>query len=383
MRLAMETAQLDALVLRLPENVLLLSGFWPMIGASFLVFPLTGDPVCIIPDCYRNEALSALRSVQPIFFPYGLIDSPSASDNVRKIAGRLRGASSWRKIGYEADFEAVAPSWNSAESLVPAAATVFLLGSTFPSAELVDVSNLLKNQRRIKTDYEISRLETASEISSIGLDAFQNAVDVGKTGVELAAEVEREVMILGTGYRGAIRVRAYAQVTVGPEETALAYRPNIISTTRQLQRGEIAVLELGLVADGYWADRTRTRVAGKPSEAQQNFFAAVVHAQEAAIAAIKPGIAASVVDDVARVAIRDAGYGSFFPHITGHGLGFGYHESSPILGPGSQDILEAGMLTSVEPGIYDSSFGGIRIEDDILVTSTGSRILGPYLKSLV
>lgn len=379
----MEAAQLDALVLRLPENVLLLSGFWPMIGASFLVFPLTGDPVCIIPDCYRNEALSALRSVQPIFFPYGLIDSPSANDNIRKIAGRLGGASSWRKIGYEADFEAVAPSWNSAESLIPAAATVSLLGSTFPSAELVDVSNLLKKQRRTKTDYEISRLETASEISSIGLDAFQNAVDVGKTGVELAAEVESKVMIFGTGYRGAVRVRAYAQVTVGPEETALAYRPNVISTTRPLQRGEIAVLELGLVADGYWADRTRVRVAGKPSEAQKNFFAAVVHAQEAAIAAIKPGMAASVVDDVARAAIRAAGYGSFFPHITGHGLGFGYHESSPILGPSSQDILEAGMLTSVEPGIYDSSFGGIRIEDDVLVTSTGSRVLGSYLKSLV
>jgi Xaa-Pro dipeptidase len=382
MRLAMEAAQLDALVLRLPENVLLLSGFWPMIGAAFLVFPLRGDPVCIIPDCYRSEALSVLHSVAPIFFPYGLIDSPSANDAIRKIAGSLDNASSWRRIGYEADFEAIAPSWNSAESLIPAATTVSLLRSTFPAAELVDASGLLKKERRTKTDYEIARLEIASEISSIGLEIFQNAVDVGKTGVELAAAVEHEIMIRGTGYRGAVRVRAYAQVTVGPEETALAYRPNIISTTRPLQSGEIAVLELGLVADGYWADRTRVRVAGKPTETQQKIFATVVRAQEAAIAAIKPGIMASSVDNAARAAIQAAGYGSFFPHITGHGLGFGYHESSPILGPHSQDVLEAGMLTSVEPGIYDRSFGGIRIEDDVLVTSTGARVLGSYLKSL-
>jgi Xaa-Pro dipeptidase len=383
MRVAMEAARLDALVLRLPENVLLLSGFWPMIGAAFLVFPLSGESVCIIPDCYRNEALSALRYTEPIFFPYGLTDSPPPNDAVRKIASSLTNASSWRKIGYEADFEAIAPSWNSAESLVPTAATVSLLRSAFPSAEITDVSGLLKKQRRTKTDFEISRLEIASEISAIGLEAFQNAVDVGKTGVELAAKVEHEVMVRGTGYRGAVRVRAYAQVTVGPEETAVAYRPNIISTTRQLQAGEIALLELGLVADGYWADRTRVRIAGKPSEAHWDFFAAVVHAQEAAIAKIRPGITASEVDEAARSAIRSAGYGSFFPHITGHGLGFGYHESSPILGPQSQDVLEAGMLTSVEPGIYDRSFGGMRIEDDVLVTSTGARVLGPYLKSMV
>lgn len=378
----MEAAQFDALVLRLPENVLLLSGFWPMIGASFLVFPLDGKPVCIIPDCYRAEALSALRSVQPIFFPYGLVDSPPPNNAIRKLLSGLSGATSWRRIGYEASFEAIAPSWNSAESLVPAAGTVSLLQSAFPKSLLVDASDLIKKERRTKTEYEILRLEIASEISAIGLEAFQHAVDVGKTGVELAADVEREIMVRGTGYRGTVRVRAYAQVTVGPEETSLGYRPNVISTTQRLQRGEIALLELGLVADGYWADRTRARVAGTPSELQQAYFDTVVRAQEASIAVIKPGIAASAVDTAARSIIESAGYTDFFPHITGHGLGFGYHESSPILGPRSEDVLEAGMLTSVEPGVYDRSFGGIRIEDDVLVTSSGSRILGPYLKSL-
>jgi Xaa-Pro dipeptidase len=382
MRKAMEAASLDALVLRLPENVLLLSGFWPMIGASFLVFPLEGTPVCIIPDCYRNEASSSLHAVEPIFFPYGLNDSPNPVETIRNLLRERPFASKLRRIGYEANFETVAPSWNSAESLVPAAATTALLQSAFPAASFVDTSDLLRRERLTKTSSEIERLEIASEISAIGLEAFQKAVDIGRSGVELAAEVEREVMAKGTGYRGSVRVRAYAQVTVGAQETALGYRPNVISTTRRLKHGEIALLELGLVADGYWADRTRARVAGKPTELQQKYFDIVVRAQEAAIAAIGPGTPAAEVDHAARSVIQSDGLGAFFPHITGHGLGFGYHEPSPILGPRSHDVLEVGMLTSVEPGLYDSSFGGIRIEDDVLVTASGAQVLGPYLKSL-
>src|SRR6202165_755483 len=123
-----------------------------MIGAAFLVFPLDGTPICIIPDCYKAEALSALRSVQPVFFHYGLADSPPPDDAVRKLLSTLPGALNWRRIGYEADFEAIAPSWNSAESLIPAARTVSLFQSAFPNSLLVDASDLLKKERRTKTE---------------------------------------------------------------------------------------------------------------------------------------------------------------------------------------------------------------------------------------
>ncbi len=111
-------------------------------------------------------------------------------------------------------------------------------------------------------------------------------------------------------------------------------------------------------------------------------FDAVRKAQEAATAAMRPGVQCGEGDEAARSVIRDAGYDQFFPHITAHGLGFCYHESSPILAPSSSEVLEENMLTSVEPGVYSPLFGGFRIEDDVLVTNSGSEVLGPYRKLL-
>lgn len=382
MRQAMEVEGLDALVLRLPENVLLLSGFWPMIGATTLVFALHEDSVCIIPDCYETEASVSIWEAKTVYYRYGVLGAPDWSTVMRKHLAELAKVNSWKRIGYEASFEVVAPSWNSAEFLVPAAQTLELLRVALEGRELVDASPLLQLQRLRKTDYEIGKLRTASEISCIGLEAFQRLVQVGVSGVELAAAVEREIMALGTGYHEAFRVRAFAQVASGPEESAVGYRPNEVSTVRRLENGDVALLELGVVADGYWADRTRVRVAGQPTDEQSKIFDTVRKAQEAAVRQIRPGVTGAQVDDAARSVIREAGYGEFFPHITGHGLGFRYHESSPILAPGSAATLEEGNLTSVEPGIYRSPSGGFRIEDDVLVTSSGVEILGPFPKNL-
>jgi Xaa-Pro aminopeptidase len=124
------------------------------------------------------------------------------------------------------------------------------------------------------------------------------------------------------------------------------------------------------------------RVAGQPTDEQVRVFETLRAAQEAAVAAIRPGITGAEVDEAGRTIIRDAGYDAAFPHITGHGLGFGYHESSPKLAPGSADVLEDGMLMSVEPGIYFKPVGGFRIEDDVLVTRSGYEVLGAFRKEL-
>jgi Xaa-Pro dipeptidase len=382
MRRAMEAERLDALALRLPENVLLLSGFWPMIGASVLVFPREGRPVCAIPHCYEYEASLALWEAEAAYFRYGVLDAPEPGSAIRDILAAAARGKGWRRVGYEADFEVVAPSWNSGEAQVPAARTREIYRAAFERAELVDVSSLLQVQRRRKTAYEIAKIRIASEISTIGLEAFERLAIAGRSGVELAAEVEREIMARGTGHLGAFRVRAYAQVATGPDETAVGYRPNEVSTLRRLERGDVALLELGVVADGYWADRTRVRVAGEPTEDQSKVFDTVRRAQAAAAAAIRPGVSGAEVDEAARSIIRDAGYGAYFPHITGHGVGFGYHESMPKLAPGETAALEEGMVTSVEPGVYCKPCGGFRIEDDVLVTPNGSETFGPFRNAL-
>jgi Xaa-Pro dipeptidase len=201
--------------------------------------------------------------------------------------------------------------------------------------------------------------------------------------VELVSIVEREIMLKGTGYKGATRVRAYAQVATGADETAVGYRMHEISTARKMTSGDIALLELGVVADGYWADRTRARVAGPPTDEQVRVYDTVKRAQEASIAAIRPGVKAGDVDAAGRAVIEEAGYGKEFLHITGHGLGFGYHEMGPVIGPGATHALEEGNFTSVEPGIYFTPVGGIRIEDDVLVTASGAEVLGPFRKELI
>jgi Xaa-Pro aminopeptidase len=382
MRRAMESERLDAIVVRLPENVLLLSGYWPMIGASVLVFPRESEAVCAIPHCYEYESGLSLWEAKAVYFRYGVLGASAPGEAVHAILSQTAEGKGWRRIGYEANFEVVAPPWNSGEAQVPAGSTFEIYRTAFPGSELVDVSGLLQVERRRKTPYEIAKIRIASEISCIGLEAFERLAVVGASGVELAAGVEREIMVHGTGYRGAFRVRAYAQVAVGAGETAVGYRPNEVSTLRRLESGDVALLELGVVADGYWADRTRVRVAGQPTDEQARVFETVRTAQAAAAAAIRPGVSGAAVDAAARQVIRDAGYAEYFPHITGHGLGFGYHESRPLLAPGETDALEEGMITSVEPGVYFKPCGGFRIEDDVLVMRTGSETLGPFRNAL-
>ena len=382
MRHAMEAARLDALVLRLPENVLLLSGYWPMLGATTLVFPREGRPQVCVPEYYAAEASAALWEADARWFKFGVLGARDPMLDMGEFLSDVSRRKDWKRVGYEANFNLMAPAWQSSEILIPSENTRAVYAASLPGCELVDASTLIQHERRRKTPDEAEKLRIASEISCLGMEAFQKMVDVGVTGIELVAAVEAEIMARGIGYKGAQRVRGYAQVATGPDESSIAFRMNEISTTRRLKRSDVALLELGVVADGYWADRTRVRVAGQPTDEQARVFEVLVAAQEAGCAALKPGVTGAYVDEVGRAIIRDAGFEAQFPHITGHGLGFGYHEASPKLAPGSADVMEEGFFVSVEPGIYYKPVGGFRIEDDVLVTATGAEILGPFTKEL-
>jgi Xaa-Pro dipeptidase len=378
----MAAQRLDALVCRLPENVVMLSGHWPLIGWSFLVFPVDSTPVLIVPHCDQREALADLWEAVVKPFRFGVLSAPDPFDAIADLLKELAAGKNWRRIGYEGSFETTAPPWNAAEVAVPAALTASVLQRVFGPESLMDASGLLLDQRACKTAWEATQLRRVNEIAAMGLAVFREQVAPGATGIELVTAVEAAIMRQGTGYQGAKCVRAFAQVSTGPAETAIAYRPMEITTTRPLGDGELALLELAVVADGFWSDRTRVHVAGTPTDTQVVVFDLVLQAQVAAIATARAGVTAGAVDEAARAIIRDGGYEDEFLHVTGHGLGFKYHEPTPLLLPGSEEILRSGMVSSVEPGIYFEAMGGIRIEDNILVTESGAEVMGPAPKKL-
>jgi Xaa-Pro dipeptidase len=381
-REAMAEAELDALVCRLPENVLLLSGYWPLSGWSFLLLPRDETAVCVAPHCEEREAKEELWEARCVTYRFGVLNAPNPYDAVAGLLDKAVRGEPYGRVGIEGTFENVAPPWNVAEPAIPAGFTRGLLESVFGCEALVDATDLLHGLRARKTPAEQDKLRRTNTIAQLGMEAFHDEVKPGVSGVELVAHVEHAVMTKGTVQADARRVRAFAQVATGAAETSMGYRPMEIATTRKMAEGDLALLELAVVADGFWCDRTRVAVAGTPADQQREVFEAVVRAQEAAIAAVRSGVRAGEVDEAARSVIREAGYDEGFFHVTGHGLGFRYHEPAPLIAPVSEEVLETGMCHTVEPGVYLPEIGGIRVEDNVVVTENGAEVLGPFRKEL-
>jgi Xaa-Pro aminopeptidase len=147
------------------------------------------------------------------------------------------------------------------------------------------------------------------------------------------------------------------------------------SSARKVEAGDLVMVELATVVDGYWSDLTYMAVAGQPTARQKEVHNAVLEAQQAAAGQMRPGARFSDPDGAARRVLHKAGLDSYFVHITGHGVGLRYHEFIPILLPGADGVLQEGMVASVEPGVYIEGFGGIRIEDNVAVGADGPQFL--------
>ncbi len=372
---ALAEDRLAGLVARLPEHLVMLAGYWPVLGRSALVVPATGEPVLIAPEMEREAlARTFVRDVRT--FRVWKLGDPPPDEGLKRLLGEAvsKLVRPGARIGVErTPDEDLAPTQKLTEPWHPAAPTSSMYAAL--GGELVDVSPLLTRLRTRKTPAELERLRVANEIAAFGLRVWSAAVVEGRTEAEVAADIERAILAQGTGYKGTVHARGEALVFSGSERlyrVSWGYAP---STARRLVRGDFVMLELCTVADGYYSDLTRMATVGPPSARQQELLEAVAAAQRAAIAAVRPGVSGDAVDRAAREALQARGLATYFIHLTGHGLGFRYHESIPLLYPGAENVLADGMVTSIEPGIYAPEFGGIRIEDNIAVTLRGSEVL--------
>ena len=286
------------------------------------------------------------------------------------------------RIGHETSFGAVAPGHGAAEVLVPSDVAHSTLRRATPEATLVDAGPALIVARARKTPIEIAKLRRANSVAAFGLDAFSTLYEPGRSEAEVAAQVEAAIMSRGIGYEGATHARGWAQLMTG-SACARAYTPHPATSDRVIQRGDLGVLELATVVDGYWSDLTRTLVAGtQPGTQQEELYGAILAAHGAVLQSAQPGMTGSEVDALARAEIEQRGRGELFVHHTGHGLGFCYHEPRPFLHPANHEIVEEGMVSSIEPGLYLEGFGGLRLEDNVVFTESGLELISHFNSAL-
>jgi Xaa-Pro aminopeptidase len=371
----MESEGVDAVVLRLAENIVLTTGWYVQIpGLALVVIGRSGDASLLVPEYEADEA-AAVWSGDIRTFPAIRHDGPSAGAEIerhlRELAaehGAVGGA-----VGFEGSFESIAPGSIHGEPNAVALPTQALIKLAFATEQLKDFTEPLEAMRAVKTDGEVDLIRRTNEIACFGLEAFKEHAVPGATEIEVMAAVEHAISVRGHGYKGARWVRGFCTIFSGPElaDGWKYWR----ARTRTIEEGDAVMLELGTVADGYWSDHTRTVVAGTATPRLREAYEAVQAAVRAGFAAATPGATGDDVDRASREACAAAGF-TQFPHHTGHGTGFRYHESRPQLVPGGTHVLSAGNVIITEPGIYDTSLnGGVRHEDNAVVTPDGAVVL--------
>lgn len=378
-RKAMQEHALDALICRLPENVLLLSGYWPLSPFCWILVPREGPSTLIVAHTEEAELPEACAD-EVVSYRYGTLD---AEDPYRAVGQWLRHSLhaarlEHGRIGYEGTIELIAIGHNGAEARISHPAAIEMVRACAPDAHFEDAAPALHAARSCKTPAEIKLLRRAGKVAAFGLQAFRDLYEPGRTEAEVAAGVEAAVQSRGTAFERAREARAWAYLMTGPR-SAHAYSVHPYSSGRRIGTGDLGVLEIATVVDGYWSDLTRTLVAGgEPSEPQSEMYDAIIAASQAVLRAAKPQMTGSQVDSLARREIGSRGLGHFFLHHTGHGVGFRYHESSPFLHPANGEKLIPGMVSSVEPGLYVEGFGGMRLEENVVMTATGLELLSAF-----
>ncbi|WP_199173568.1 Xaa-Pro peptidase family protein [Sporosarcina sp. P3] len=240
-------------------------------------------------------------------------------------------------------------------------------------AKLVPVAGLIEKLRLIKTPEEITVLKQAAAIADAAFVYICSVIQAGKTELEIANELEFFMRKQGA------TSSSFDIIVASGERGAL---PHGVASDKVIETGDLVTMDYGALYNGYISDITRTVAIGEPSAKLREIYEVTLRAQELGVEQIKPGMTGIEADAITRDYIKSKGYGEAFGHSTGHGIGMEVHEA-PALSFRSKTVLEPNMAVTVEPGIYLPGIGGVRIEDDILITETGNERLTKSTKELL
>ncbi len=248
-----------------------------------------------------------------------------------------------------------------------------LLQEKFTESRLVPVAGFVENLRSIKEDVELAEIRRACELADRAFSHILTWLEPGMTELEIALELEFFMR------RNGASASAFEFIVASGPRSSL---PHGVASGRRAARGDILTMDFGCVVNGYCSDITRTVVIGEASDKQREIYRVVLEAQMAALSALRAGMSGQEVDKVAREIISRSGYGENFGHGLGHSVGLAVHEE-PRLSPAGLRVLEPGMVVTVEPGIYLPDWGGVRIEDMVVVTENGCSLLTKSPKELI
>jgi Xaa-Pro dipeptidase len=311
-------------------------------GATALLIPEQGESVLYVSGVNYEQAKAETSGLTVELLKrgenlMGKIANQTASKNPSKIAVDTVPIESWRTLAKAVGGE----------------------------EKLESANHLINEMRKIKDQQEIQNIREACNLAGIGMQAAFEVIKPGVKEKQAAAEIEYAMRKKGSDGTSFDTIIASGAASAFPHGSC---------SDRTIREGDLVLVDLGATYNFYRSDMTRTFTAGKPSEKQRKIYETVKLAQQKAFTAIKPGIPAKEVDAAARQTIEAAGYGEFFVHNLGHGVGLEIHEA-PTLSPESKDILTDSNVITDEPGIYLPSYGGVRIEDTILVTQDGAEKL--------
>jgi Xaa-Pro aminopeptidase len=366
-------SELDAVVVRAPDNVLYLTNYWCMKGYDLAIFPAEGDPILVVLEPQLDEAASTAwtSDLRPFdgYHPtdprppwYRSLDVCLAALAERDLTGRL---------GLE-----LSQGTQAADRMV-AEPTVFsqpwfdaLAGGC---REVVDCSGLLARARAIKTEQEIERMRLAGELATQAMEQVRDRIRPGMRTSEIGAMYEGHVHSAGIGYQGRVEMaRAFTLVWSGP-----SIRTFTATSDAPVCVHEPTLLEIWVCADGYWCDLTKNACPGELTAEYDELTDGLLGVYGRAIDHLRPGASLAELDRLVREGISELGYPGQPSHPIAHGVGARAHEP-PNAHQAAPGELAEGMVLAIEPGIYWQGGGGLRVEDNFLVTADGCERLGGY-----